>query len=295
MNQTGVRSTDSRRAARTSSGRNPVVEGVEDTAGQSRHKTMRNLRVGIDVSPLELTGAGTARYLRNLLAALEREPGLELRRHRFRRIVARGQGRARHDLVPGRAAGRGAQGRRAPRPRPSRPAALARAARRHHPRPRGPPPSRGVQPLDAHVQPRVPAPARAVRDARDRRLRLHRAGGGRAARRRGGARARDPPRRRGAVRAERAGHRGGLRPRRWDARAAQEPSAGRAGRGARRRRAACRRRAGLGRGRRPSRRASSPTTSSPASTAARPASSTRRCTKASACRCSRRWPPERRW
>jgi glycosyltransferase involved in cell wall biosynthesis len=44
---------------------------------------MGNLRVGIDVSPLELTGAGTARYLRNLLAALEREPGLELRRHRF--------------------------------------------------------------------------------------------------------------------------------------------------------------------------------------------------------------------
>jgi glycosyltransferase involved in cell wall biosynthesis len=44
---------------------------------------MRNLRVGIDVSPLELTGAGTARYLRNLLAALEREPGIELRRHRF--------------------------------------------------------------------------------------------------------------------------------------------------------------------------------------------------------------------
>jgi glycosyltransferase involved in cell wall biosynthesis len=44
---------------------------------------MGNLRVGIDVSPLELTGAGTARYLRNLVAALEREPGIELRRHRF--------------------------------------------------------------------------------------------------------------------------------------------------------------------------------------------------------------------
>jgi len=42
-----------------------------------------DLRVGIDVSPLELTGAGTARYLRKLLGALEREPGLELRRHRF--------------------------------------------------------------------------------------------------------------------------------------------------------------------------------------------------------------------
>jgi glycosyltransferase involved in cell wall biosynthesis len=44
---------------------------------------MRNLRVGIDVSPLELTGAGTARYLRNLLAALEQEAGLELRPYRF--------------------------------------------------------------------------------------------------------------------------------------------------------------------------------------------------------------------
>jgi glycosyltransferase involved in cell wall biosynthesis len=45
---------------------------------------MDDLRVGIDVSPLELTGAGTARYLRNLLAALEPIPGLELRRHSFR-------------------------------------------------------------------------------------------------------------------------------------------------------------------------------------------------------------------
>ena len=44
---------------------------------------MADLRVGIDVSPLELTGAGTARYLRKLLGALESEPGLELRRHRF--------------------------------------------------------------------------------------------------------------------------------------------------------------------------------------------------------------------
>jgi len=42
-----------------------------------------DLRVGIDVSPLELTGAGTARYLNKLLEALGREPGLELRRRRF--------------------------------------------------------------------------------------------------------------------------------------------------------------------------------------------------------------------
>jgi glycosyltransferase involved in cell wall biosynthesis len=44
---------------------------------------MGDLRVGIDVSPLELTGAGTARYLGNLLTALEGLPGLELRRHSF--------------------------------------------------------------------------------------------------------------------------------------------------------------------------------------------------------------------
>jgi glycosyltransferase involved in cell wall biosynthesis len=32
---------------------------------------MTNLKVGIDISPLELTGAGTARYLRQLLSALD--------------------------------------------------------------------------------------------------------------------------------------------------------------------------------------------------------------------------------
>jgi glycosyltransferase involved in cell wall biosynthesis len=60
-----------------------VVERVEDTASQSRQNLMGNLRVGIDVSPLELTGAGTARYLQKLIAVLEREPGIELHRHRF--------------------------------------------------------------------------------------------------------------------------------------------------------------------------------------------------------------------
>src|SRR5215210_801869 len=44
---------------------------------------MSSLRVGIDVSPLELTRAGTARYLRSLLRALERIPGVDLDRHRF--------------------------------------------------------------------------------------------------------------------------------------------------------------------------------------------------------------------
>jgi glycosyltransferase involved in cell wall biosynthesis len=44
---------------------------------------MTPLRVGIDTSPLVLTRAGTARYLRNLLAALDEEESLEIRRYRF--------------------------------------------------------------------------------------------------------------------------------------------------------------------------------------------------------------------
>ena len=41
---------------------------------------MADLRLGIDVSPLELTDAGTARYLRNLLDRLD---GVEVRRYSF--------------------------------------------------------------------------------------------------------------------------------------------------------------------------------------------------------------------
>src|ERR687888_1600892 len=43
---------------------------------------MQRLSVGIDVSPLALTGAGTARHIRSLLAALPPEE-VELRRYRF--------------------------------------------------------------------------------------------------------------------------------------------------------------------------------------------------------------------
>jgi glycosyltransferase involved in cell wall biosynthesis len=49
----------------------------------------QRLRVGIDLSPLALTRAGTARYISNLVAALEQEDALELRRYRFG-----GEGRA---------------------------------------------------------------------------------------------------------------------------------------------------------------------------------------------------------
>jgi glycosyltransferase involved in cell wall biosynthesis len=41
------------------------------------------VKVGIDVSPLALTRAGTARYLTNLLTALEDEPEVEVRRYSF--------------------------------------------------------------------------------------------------------------------------------------------------------------------------------------------------------------------
>ena len=41
------------------------------------------LRVGLDVSPLALTKAGTARYLTNLLDGLERDPDLEVHRYSF--------------------------------------------------------------------------------------------------------------------------------------------------------------------------------------------------------------------
>ncbi len=44
---------------------------------------MAPLRVGIDVSPLALTRAGTARHIRSLLAALKDEPELEVRRYRL--------------------------------------------------------------------------------------------------------------------------------------------------------------------------------------------------------------------
>jgi glycosyltransferase involved in cell wall biosynthesis len=55
------------------------------------------MRVGIDVSPLALTRAGTARHIRSLLEALDEEPELDLRRYGFS-----GSGRA---LVPVRDVG----------------------------------------------------------------------------------------------------------------------------------------------------------------------------------------------
>ena len=46
---------------------------------------MAALRVGIDLSPLVQSRAGTARYVSELTAALECEPEVELRRYAFGR------------------------------------------------------------------------------------------------------------------------------------------------------------------------------------------------------------------
>ena len=46
-------------------------------------RRMSRLRVGMDVSPLALTRAGTARHIASLLAGLSEEPELELRSYRF--------------------------------------------------------------------------------------------------------------------------------------------------------------------------------------------------------------------
>ena len=64
---------------------------------------------------------------------------------------------------------------------------VAGAARRHRARPRRAAPPGVVQPLDAHLLARRRAARRARRDARDRRLGVHAARAGRAARRPGGA------------------------------------------------------------------------------------------------------------
>ena len=129
-----------------------------------------------------------------------------------------------------------------------------------------------------------------------RRLRVHEARGGRAARRPRGARGRDRERDRAGLHARRAGRRGRLRARgrrRWSrartsagSRTPRRGPASSCASSARAAGAASRRRAGSAR---------SPTTSSPRSTAAPARSSSRRSTRGSAFRSSRRWRPARRW
>ena len=126
--------------------------------------------VGIDTTPLRQTRAGTARYLRGLLAHLDVPvkqtslPGHLARAGASRRT--RSGTRACASPAPTSCTARPSAGRsRSQRP-----------ARRHGPRPRRAAPPRVVQPLDAHAT-RACAVPRVVRaaDAGDRRLRVHRA------------------------------------------------------------------------------------------------------------------------
>ena len=189
------------------------------------------LRVGMDVSALALTRAGTARHIRSLLDALEDED-VDVRRYSLG-----GSSRA---LVPVRDLGWYL-------------AALPAKARRdgvdvlHCPTQRAPVRSRvplvvtfhdlavlrhpgDVQPLDA--RPTRGACCRAwfaPATRRDRRLRVHQARAARAARRARGEAARDPERGRRALLRRRRGRRRRLRARGLHARAAQEPAAARRG------------------------------------------------------------------
>ena len=97
------------------------------------------IRAAVDVSPLVQTRAGTARHVRGLLGALAGREGIEVAPRSFGGSGKAGVGRARHVVVLRRAAALGARARPAPLHDLPRPAAGARAVRRHAARPRARP------------------------------------------------------------------------------------------------------------------------------------------------------------
>ena len=255
------------------------------------------IRVGVDVSPLRQTRAGTARRDRG--PARPADAGDRARRARLRSAPG-GSGRSSSTWPGTRCSCRGG--------REGSTCSTARATAR---------PLGGPVPVVMTVHDlavfrfpeafgrwtraysrRTGAACSPRGAARARGLRVHEARGGRAARPARGAGARRAERRRAGVPAGRRGRDGRLRARRRHARAAQEPAAPRRGGPPARGRAARRGRRAAGatcRSTAPPCSARSPTTSSPASTAARAASPTRPSTRASGSRCSRRWPAALRW
>ena len=253
------------------------------------------IRVGVDVSPLRQTRAGTARRDR---AACSPSRCGQIERVELG-FGARRAGSARSSSTsPGtrsccRGGARGLDVLHCPTYRA--PARASGAGRDHDPRPRRVPRSRRRSAAGRRAYSRRAGAARRPRGAaRARGLGVHEARGASscsACPRRGSASSRTA-----SSRCSRPDGRGGarrLRARRRHARAAQEPAAPRRGGPAPRGRAARRGRPRLGRrparGRHAARRGLA-TTSSPASTAAPAASPTRRSTRASGSRCSRRWP-----
>ena len=65
------------------SGNIPRPATPDSLRGKRVRLVIDDLHVGIDVSPLALTRAGTARYLNNLLSAMACEPGVTLSRYSF--------------------------------------------------------------------------------------------------------------------------------------------------------------------------------------------------------------------
>ena len=290
------RALDDPRRRRASAGsRTPRASGGSRPGAPSSAATRRCvMRVGIDLSPLDQTAAGTARYI----AALAGSTALDLVRRRARGAAAR-HGVPRRRLVPARAAARAQRARSTcstARPSGSSPAA-GMPARRDGSRPRRVAPPGDLQPVDAAVQPPVCLSRGAGGKARDRGLRAHEARARRAARRAGG----EDPRR------SRTGSASAFSP---EGPAETATTCSRSARSSRARtwRASPRPRGGSGVELASSARragatwswapacagsAGSRTTSSPGCTAARAASPTRLSTRASASRSSRRWPAER--
>ena len=121
------------------------------------------MKVAVDVTPLEQTRAGTARYLRALLPRVERTVTVE-RMQRLRRAARPGRSgsTSRGTRTCCRTRARGADVLHCPTYRA--PGSQPRPGRRHGARPRRLPPAGGVPAVDAHVQPaRRPARRRATR------------------------------------------------------------------------------------------------------------------------------------
>ena len=201
------------------------------------------MRVGLDISPLDQTGAGTARYVEALQARLDvdRRDLRPLRLGGLATIVRDASWyplglpsqakRGRLDLLTAR--------RFAARCDDRLP------ARHHRSRSRGAPPSGCLQLLDALLQPDLRPPRRASRDAGDRDLRVHEGRGRRAASRL--SRSHHGRSRRHRRRRRQTGLRpGATTSSRCDPRTEEEPRAGAEGRGEAKDGAPHRRRAGLG-------------------------------------------------
>ena len=153
------------------------------------------MKVGVDVSPLVQTRAGTARHVNGLLGALAGR-NVDVTPLTFGGHGPRRNRRARHVVVLRRPAALGPRTRRSPLHDLSRSAAVARPVHGHAARSRARAPSRALPAVAPVLRPGRDRPRRACGRPRPRRLRVHEERGGRAARRAGGARGGDRERRR---------------------------------------------------------------------------------------------------